>query len=55
MGETEDASQQTQTSLDRRSVCGHEVVKIIVDKRRLVNAIQDYGGENCCYDQARDW
>ena len=33
---------------------GYEVVKVVIDKRRLMDAIEDHGGENCCDDQAWD-
>ena len=35
-------------------MCGHEVVKIIVNKWRLINTIQDCDGKGSSYDQARD-
>ena len=35
-------------------MCGDEVVKVIVNEWGLINATQDRGGENRCYDQPRD-
>ena len=33
---------------------GHKVVKVVIDKGRLINAMHDRSAENCCYNQARD-
>ena len=33
---------------------GNEVVEVIVDEWRLINAVENYGGESSCQDQTRD-
>ena len=33
---------------------GHEVVKVVIDKGGSIDAVEDHGGENRCYDQTWD-